>query len=319
MSMMQMFLGAGATPGLPYFGNIGIWSGGLDKTQPSDVYNDVTRYVSIPTTSGATLGGDLVKNKRTGGGCSNGLRALYFGGKYAIPGGSVGSESSTIEYQTISTQSACSEFGDMTDGTAYTAGCSNGTRCVIGGGESPSRTEVIEFVVINTTGDAVDFGDLYEARHSHAALSNGTRGVFVAGAPAAGISDDIEYITIATNGDGTDLCDLNYSAYELTACGNRERALVSMGRYPGGPNRIEYISYFDPTSTSIAQDFGDLTVARVGGAAVNNETRAVFGGGEDSSDFADTIDYVTIASTGDATEFGDLATHMGAPQAASGD
>jgi hypothetical protein len=41
-------------------------------------------------------------------------------------------------------------------------------------------------------------------------------------------------------------------------------------------------------------------------AGSSSSTRAVFGGGEGSSTF-NTIGYVTIASTGNATAFGDLS------------
>ena len=44
----------------------------------------------------------------------------------------------------------------------------------------------------------------------------------------------------------------------------------------------------------------------MGGAS--NSTRAIFGGGNSGSspNFQNVIDYITIASTGDATDFGDL-------------
>ena len=42
------------------------------------------------------------------------------------------------------------------------------------------------------------------------------------------------------------------------------------------------------------------------GARGSNQTRAIFSGGYASSSDSNVIDYVTIASTGDATDFGDL-------------
>lgn len=72
-------------------------------------------------------------------------------------------------------------------------------------------------------------------------------------------------------------------------------------------NVIQYITIASPGN---ATDFGDLTVGRQELGAVSNSTRAVFGGGDDgtgSSGILDTMDYVTTATTGNATDFGDLA------------
>ena len=48
-----------------------------------------------------------------------------------------------------------------------------------------------------------------------------------------------------------------------------------------------------------------MTHAREGTGAASNATRGLWGGGENGGD-SDVIDYVTIASTGNATDFGDL-------------
>ena len=70
-------------------------------------------------------------------------------------------------------------------------------------------------------------------------------------------------------------------------------------------NSIEFITI---ASTGNATDFGgDLTVARRGGHSASSSTRGVFAGGFDNSDRVNTIDYMTIASTGtNAIDFGDL-------------
>ena len=63
-------------------------------------------------------------------------------------------------------------------------------------------------------------------------------------------------------------------------------------------------------TTGNASDFGDLTVAR--GYLFNGQlasaTRGIFAGGQNASNaFENTIDYITIASAGNATDFGNLA------------
>ena len=53
--------------------------------------------------------------------------------------------------------------------------------------------------------------------------------------------------------------------------------------------------------------FGDLDVTRSYVAGVNDMTRGVFAGGSTPS-VSNVMDYITIASTGDAADFGDLLT-----------
>ena len=48
-----------------------------------------------------------------------------------------------------------------------------------------------------------------------------------------------------------------------------------------------------------------MTVARRGHAAATNSLRGIFNSGEGSPALVNTIDYVTIATTGDAKDFGD--------------
>ena len=73
-------------------------------------------------------------------------------------------------------------------------------------------------------------------------------------------------------------------------------------------NIIDYITI---STTGNATDFGDLTVARKNVASpTNSTTRGVFVGGYGGSPAAivNTIDYITISTTGNATDFGDLTT-----------
>ena len=49
---------------------------------------------------------------------------------------------------------------------------------------------------------------------------------------------------------------------------------------------------------------------------MSNGTRCIFSGGQVAPGASNVIDYITIASTGDATDFGDLQT---ARKAAAGD
>ena len=72
------------------------------------------------------------------------------------------------------------------------------------------------------------------------------------------------------------------------------------------PATIDYITISTPGNAS---DFGDLTVARYELAATSNGTnnRGVFGGGcIDANNSSATIDYITISTPGNASDFADL-------------
>ena len=58
-------------------------------------------------------------------------------------------------------------------------------------------------------------------------------------------------------------------------------------------------------------DFGDLTIARgqLGDCGTSNGSRGVFGNGYTSTPgvYTNVIDYIAIATTGNATDFGDIS------------
>ena len=64
------------------------------------------------------------------------------------------------------------------------------------------------------------------------------------------------------------------------------------------------------SSSGNATVFGDLTLARHSPAGASSKTRTVFAGGytdeSDSTTDVNNMDYITIASTGNAQDFGDL-------------
>ena len=133
-------------------------------------------------------------------------------------------------------------------------------------------------------------------------LAGNDRGVFAGGGnPTQNV---IQYLTISTTGNTTDFGDLNNSTYSAAGVTNNTR-----GCFGGGSPKIDVIDYITIATTGNATDFGNLTVARqtfTGGCS--DETRGIWGGGYYSgpNTYGDWIDYITIANTGNATDFGDL-------------
>ena len=89
------------------------------------------------------------------------------------------------------------------------------------------------------------------------------------------------------------------------------------GCFGGGETSptTDTIDYVTIASTGDATDFGDLSQSRggPGNGGCGSSTRGLFGSGITYSptSFKDTIDYVTIAQTGNAVDFGNLSVARG--------
>ena len=96
------------------------------------------------------------------------------------------------------------------------------------------------------------------------------------------------------------------------AVSNGTRGLIGGGAYAAGGGSgwtQEVIDYITIASTGNATDFGNLTQARAfyAGSTATDGVRGLFAGGRVQPDSKqNTIDYVTIASAGNAADFGDL-------------
>ena len=93
---------------------------------------------------------------------------------------------------------------------------------------------------------------------------------------------------------------------------------VAGGKDPAFTNRIDLVTI---ASLGDAIDFGDLTRSEIFMSGTSNNIRGIFAGGVNdtpSSDTRkDTIDYITIASTGNASDFGNLLAAIESPTAFS--
>ena len=294
-------IGAGGAGGAtaPLFGPRGVFGGGRTAGSGS---GNVLDYIPISTTGNATDFGDLTTAASDGtAATSDGSRGVFSGS----------SSFNRVDYITISTTGNASTFGALSVARFRAAATSDGSRGVFGGGLLTSdfftSSNVVDYITIATTGDATDLGNLTAARNSFSATSNGPRGVFGGGyiySPYT-IYNTIDYITIATLSNAFDFGDLSSGRHELAATSDGSR-----GVFGGGNSNINIMEYITIATLSNTTDFGDLTIARIFLAATSDGSRGVFGGGyfsaSGSSIAVDTIDYIPISTTGNATDFGDL-------------
>ena len=150
--------------------------------------------------------------------------------------------------------------------------------------------------------------DLGDQNNTNSSGGTGTRGLF-AGGSAPGDSDIIDYVSISTLGNAQDFGNLTpgTTALQSQSVSSSTRGLIGGGKTPSVVNTIQYITI---SSTGNAQDFGgDLTRLGLQLPGFSNETRGIWAGGYTPAQptIVDTIDYVTIASTGvNAQDFGNL-------------
>ena len=137
-------------------------------------------------------------------------------------------------------------------------------------------------------------------------IDTSNRGVFGGGATGS-TKNIIDYIAISTTGNATDFGDLATGVAGLGSCASSTRGVFAGGTAAGRVNVIQRITI---ASTGNASDFGDLTGPTSGEnnglAGCSNSTRGVFGGGNEASGYINNLQYITIASAGNATDFGDL-------------
>ena len=149
-----------------------------------------------------------------------------------------------------------------------------------------------------------DFPTIGNATNSPDA-SGGARGLFCGGY-TPGATNRIDYVTIPTAGNAIDFGDLSHSDNNTKSATASSTRAVAFG---GGtePNaQTNAIDYFEIAITGkTAVSFGNLDTAKRGTTSLASATRAVCCGGRTPTVQA-VMEYITIASTGDAVEFGDI-------------
>ena len=186
----------------------------------------------------------------------------------------------------------------------------NRGRGLVGGGYSPSVLGQIYSVEIASDGTSADFGDLTLARRGTGAAASHTRGVW-AGGYAPGYQDRIDFVTIATTANAIDFGNLDFGRFEASGLGNDTRGVFGPSENPAqSQNVIQFITF---ATTGNATDFGDSTVQTKKQASMCSNTRGLFAGGQNvpsPSAYYDIIDKITIATTGNAADFGDLTQNV---------
>lgn len=177
---------------------------------------------------------------------------------------------------------------------------------MIGGNAS----NVIQTITFSSTGNATDYGDLTTTNTRHPVASgSATRSVVFGGFDGSSHLNTIQYFDNTSSGDASDFGDLTAGNAFGASYSSSTRAW-SVGGNSGV--KMEYVTI---SSTGNATDAGDLQASsHYQTSATSSSTRGIImGGGDNSGSYGtyDHIEYHTITSTGNSSDFGDMTVAHG--------
>ena len=267
---------------------------------------DFAHYVNIMTQGNSINFGDLHIAISQSGGAGNTIRAMLLGG--SLDSGN----SDTIQYTTLGTQGKFQDFGDLSSARQTVAVVSTSVQATATAGATSGDTvqNIIEYVNIMTTGDAIDFGDLQTSRRANGALGSPVRGVVVAGCTPT-IFGNIEFFTPQSKGNAVDWGEMDRKRSPF-AFSNSIRGIIA-GGFQSPSSRLNSIEYLTIASEGTnVSDFGDLSLRKDAGGAnghSSNHVRGLLTGGysQPASDNINNIDFINIATAGNALDFGECS------------
>ena len=283
---------------------------------PKEIPTGAVRYNTDSNKMEVYVGGTWMIVSVSTPNLDGGARGIWGGGQ------EVPTIHADIEYITISTTGNSIDFGsNIAEGKRRTGGFGSSTRGFIAGGKTPSNRSTIDFVTFSSTGTTTAWGDnlLNSGTVDNQGFSNSTRGVIKSGYQSPAATGTLDYIIMSSTGDVDDFGDLIANGDAGAAFASPTRGLIAGGYEPANDSTITFVTIH---TTGNALDFGDLTIGKYSMGACSNSIRGVWGGGARRSPATPTstittLEFVTIPTLGNATEFGDLTVGRATPSAVS--
>jgi len=171
------------------------------------------------------------------------------------------------------------------------------------------NSNVIEFMFFASTGGSSDYGDLHVAGSQMAMVGSTTRAVAYGGEDVT----RMDFFPIGQGGTVADFGDTSVERKELAGFGNTTRGIFAGGQVTG-PTYYDVMDYITIASTGNATDFGNLAAVTIGNSSAASTTRGLIFGGQPSGAVGartNVVEYVTIGSAGNTTDFGDMSVKRG--------
>ena len=250
---------------------------------------------------------------------AQGTRLLLADGRESAP-----AFTDKIEMITISTLGNAADFGNLVsshgNGNSQ-GGCSSRTRGIwLGGqlGTSPNYSNVIQAINFAAKSNAFDFGDINNNLVGTGNLSSQIRALSFGGSdPSGNKPTQIDAVTISTTGNAFDFGDMSTYVNNTANLASSTRGIMAGGSI--SPTRTNTIQFVTINTQGNTVDFGDLSVAGSfssgstllhNAIGYSNSTRGIIHGGRDiNQNHMQVIQYITIATTGNSLDFGDVAAN----------
>ena len=293
----------------------------------------VNNIQSLSGTNGPVISGTVEMNSAGAMALPRGDTAYRGGRGRGIFGGGYGASSpypelAAMDYVQIATTGSGYDFGDLTTTGTVNGGVASSTRGLFFGGRRPGGGTsnihtAIQYVTISSTGNSFFFGDLSYRPVLAMGASDNTRGLFAGGyngiSPYVGPKGvgttytNIDYVTIASLSNASNFGDLTIGRCQSFSMSSPTRGVFGAGMFTtsgaaSGTTYTNVIDYVTIQSRGNAIDFGDIITARVDssyGNAGNSSTRGIICSGDAASGDDNELSYITLASKGDAIDFGD--------------
>jgi len=289
------------------------------KTLSEDLVIDDGQILNITDTEmvGVTNIGEQDPHSHSSYVCAGSLEQVSVTGHFSVPnGGSNDRKDNPIEGTVrFNTDLNTLEFFNGNEWRQFTYNQGQSGRAIFSGGHAnPADLQVIDYYNIHTTGNAVYFGDATLTESRKAGCSSAIRGLS-GGTDDSSNHDTIDYVTIASAGNAIDFGNLYNGRGTCASMSSSTRGLWAGGRSPTNQDTIDYVEI---ATIGNALDFGDITQSRQWLAGCSNSTRGIIAGGENNPAFpspgrTSRIEYITMASKGNAVIFGELTGITGNP------
>ena len=303
---MGMVAGAGGKGG-----PIGVFFSGQSGTSNySPIRTTAIDYINIDTLGNAASFGSVSSAARTSiaSGASE-TRGVFAGGYGNY----------NIDYITFATKGNSSNFGSIDLGFGC-YGCSSPTKMVINASRVESSPASFRYLTIATTGNtASGFGNypafmtsqgnsLFTSAFASATLAIFTGYYYNPGTPASG--NQIYYTSFASGGTLVSFGILTSARSWTISCASDVRGVIAGGYSYSTSSSLLNIDFIALATTGNSTNFGNLISNTNPAGACSSKTRGVFSGGGVVSDgngsYSNQIQHITIATTGNAADFGDL-------------
>ena len=285
-----------------YYGGRGVFGVGTDTNLTLD-------YITIATTGNATDFGDGWYLRESGGACSDGTRGFWYGGLNSA--NIVSNNGYSITFATLG--NATNSIGDVNNPRARGSMCSNKDYLIHTGGQSGYNTNttntIIRFTVASSYMSGSSFGNMSTTRMGHSMWNDTSRYLTFSGTNSTA---DIAAGSFTSNAGASWIAQLTGNGSQPTgAAGDEIRAITFAGTTGTQLDTVVI------QNNSNATSFGQLNTNFSKPGACTNATRIVFGGSSYGGTY-NHMSHVTIATTGNGSDFGDLTVARYRATACSG-